>query len=79
MYVCVCTRRLCISCVSGYESFLSPSQSAFVCAWVRACVCVCVCVCMYVCIYICMYVYVCMYVYGSVSEKIKSGYIYKKL
>ena len=57
----VCTRRLCICCVSGYESFLSPSQSACMC--VRGCVCVCVCVyvCMYernnVCMYVCIYMY----------------------
>ena len=41
----VCARArvcVCISCVNGYKSFLSPSQSA--CMHVCACVCVCVCV-----------------------------------
>ena len=48
MRACVCVRArvcVCISCVNGYTSFLSPSQSACMC--VRVCVCVCVCVSIY--------------------------------
>ena len=57
MRVCVC-----ISCVNGYESFLSPSQSACMCVRVCVCVCVCVCACVRACVCVCKYLcqYVCV-------------------